>query len=256
MLKKRLIGVVTVMNGLAVQSFGYRRYLPLGRPDVIAKNLDRWGADEILLQCIDRSVNNLGPDFALLERVGKTGLSTPLIYSGGIRSHDEGIQAIKLGADRICLDAMLRDSPNEVVDLSQSLGAQALIAALPLAIEGNELHWLDYRQGKSIPIDAFPLKLLQEKLISEVLILDWKNEGFVNGFDLRILQKFLLLDVPIIAFGGLSEANQMHQILDRPQVIAVAIGNFLNYREHSVSHFKDQLAGIPLRMPVCFSNRS
>ena len=114
MLNKRLIGVVTVINGLAVQSFGYKRYLPLGKPEIVAKNLDRWGVDEILLQCIDRSIQNLPPDFALLERVGKTGLSTPVIYAGGILTHADGIKAIKLGADRICLDAMLRDSPNVI----------------------------------------------------------------------------------------------------------------------------------------------
>ena len=75
MLNKRLIGVVTVINGLAVQSFGYKRYLPLGKPEIAAKNLDRWGVDEILLQC--RSFDSkLTSDFALLERVGKTGLST------------------------------------------------------------------------------------------------------------------------------------------------------------------------------------
>ena len=32
-----------------MQSFGYRRYLPLGRPEVLVENLDRWGADEIVL---------------------------------------------------------------------------------------------------------------------------------------------------------------------------------------------------------------
>ncbi len=55
MLKKRLIGVVTVREGWAVQSFCYNRYLPLGRPEAIVENLDRWGADEILIHCIDRS---------------------------------------------------------------------------------------------------------------------------------------------------------------------------------------------------------
>ena len=40
MLKKRLIGVITVLNGWAVQSFGYKNYLPLGRPEVLAKNLE------------------------------------------------------------------------------------------------------------------------------------------------------------------------------------------------------------------------
>ena len=34
MLLKRLVGVVTVRRGIAVQSFGYQRWLPLGRPEV------------------------------------------------------------------------------------------------------------------------------------------------------------------------------------------------------------------------------
>ena len=55
MLKKRLIGVITVLDGWAVQSFGYKKYLPLGKPKILAKNLDNWGADEILIQSINRT---------------------------------------------------------------------------------------------------------------------------------------------------------------------------------------------------------
>lgn len=73
MLKKRLIGVVTVKHGWAVQSFGYRRHLPLGRPEVLVQNLDRWGADEILVQCIDRSASGLGPDLDVLGKISKLG---------------------------------------------------------------------------------------------------------------------------------------------------------------------------------------
>ena len=90
MIQKRLIGVITVKQGWAVQSFGYRRHLPMGRPEVVAENLDRWGVDEILLQCIDRSRHGLGPDLALLERISRKGLATPLIYQGGIRSVEIG----------------------------------------------------------------------------------------------------------------------------------------------------------------------
>ena len=60
MLRKRLIAVVTVLDGLAVQSFGYQRYLPLGKPECLVENLDRWGVDEIFVQVIDRSARNLG----------------------------------------------------------------------------------------------------------------------------------------------------------------------------------------------------
>ena len=68
MLKKRLIGIVLVKDGWAVQSFGYRRCLPLGKPECLVENLDRWGADEIFVLNIDRSTDNIGPDFELLKK--------------------------------------------------------------------------------------------------------------------------------------------------------------------------------------------
>ena len=49
MLNKRLIGVVTVINGLAVQSFGYKRYLPLGKPEIVAKNISSWRLNRCIL---------------------------------------------------------------------------------------------------------------------------------------------------------------------------------------------------------------
>jgi cyclase len=107
--KKRLMGVITVRHGWAVQSFGYGRYLPLGHPETLVENLDRWGADEILVQCIDRSTNGLGPDFALLERLGKLGIATPLIYAGGIRHVEDARLVIQTAADRVCVDALLHD---------------------------------------------------------------------------------------------------------------------------------------------------
>lgn len=249
MLKKRLIGVISVKDGWAVQSFSYKRYLPLGKPEVLAENLDRWGVDEILLQCIDRSSTGAGPDLALLERIGRKGLATPLIYAGGIHSADEGVEIIKRGADRICLDAMLHDTPELVPELSRRLGAQALIASLPLAVQGDEIAWLDYRTGASKPLQPEILQLLREKRVSEAMLIDWQHEGRAGGFDFRLLEQLPYLDVPLIAFGGLSEASQLRTALEFPGVVAVAIGNFLNYREHAVLRFKEQLAGIPLRMP-------
>src|SRR5690554_2349668 len=114
MLRKRLIGVVTVRNGWAVQSFGYRRYLPLGRPECLVENLDRWGADEILVQVIDRSAGERGPDFDLLARLGRLGLETPLIYGGGVASADHAVRAIQSGADRVTVDQALHRAPDEV----------------------------------------------------------------------------------------------------------------------------------------------
>jgi imidazole glycerol-phosphate synthase subunit HisF len=246
-LKKRLVGVVTVKDGLAVQSFGYDRYLPLGRPEILVENFDRWGADEILLQCIGRSHSALGPDLELLGRIGRLGLSTPLIYAGGISTVEHGTAAVQAAADRICIDAVLHDDIDAVAGLAEQLGAQALIASLPLSQEAGGLAWLDYRSGERRPLCPALLALLATGVISEALVIDWQHEGQAGGFDPSLLTDFPLAETPLIAFGGLSEVAQLRAVLQSPQVVAAAVGNFLSYREHAIQDLKRQLTGIALR---------
>jgi imidazole glycerol-phosphate synthase subunit HisF len=248
MLKKRLVGVVTVKNGWAVQSFGYSRYLPLGKPECLVENLDRWGADEILVQVIDRSTANSRPDFELLENLGELGLETPLIYGGGIRSVADGVKLIQLGADRIVVDALLHEDLFSIRSLSERLGAQALIASLPLSWNGNSVTWFDYRSKTSKLITDEVLVLIQSGVISEVLISDWQHEGFPGGFEQKLVEEFPLKGASIIAFGGLSKPEQIKVLLQSSEVTAVAIGNFLSYREHAIQEYKAALTGTPLRL--------
>jgi cyclase len=247
MMRKRLVAVVTVRDGIAVQSFRYGRYLPLGRPEVLVENLDRWGVDEIILQCIDRSPRKLGPDFPTLDRVSRRGLSTPLIYAGGISTVEQGVAAIQHGADRICIDAALHDCPKMAIELSSRLGAQALVAALPLAFEAGALRWRDYRTRADRQLSAAVLDLLDSRTVSEAMIIDWQHEGVAGGFDERLVAGFPLPEVNLIVFGGLSEAAQLRSVLGRPRVMAAAVGNFLSYREHAVQQLKSQLATLPVR---------
>ncbi len=250
MIKKRLVGVVTVRNGWAVQSISYNRYLPLGKPECLVENLDRWGADEIVVLVIDRSARNLGPDFQLLERLARLGLSTPLIYGGGIRSAEDGVRAIQAGADRLVVDALLHDNPAMVRYLSAQLGAQAIIAALPMARSGAASQWLDYRARTSTALSETIKQMLTSGVMSEALLIDWQHEGTRCGFDHDLIARFSLLDVPLIAFGGITDIGQITKILQHKQVAAVAIGNSLNYREHAIQELKVALSTAPLRLPT------
>lgn len=247
MLEKRLVGVVTVRDGWAVQSFGYGRYLPLGHPEVLVANLDRWGADEILLQCIDRSRAASGPDLELLAKVSSKGLSTPLIYAGGIRNAADAVGAVKAGADRVCLDALLHVDLPAALEVAEPLGAQAVIAALPLSWSALGVQWLDYARSHSRPPEPAVLEALRRGAISEALVIDWQADGRAGAFDTRLLESPVLQGIPLIAFGGLSDAAMVHSVLSMSNVVAVAQGNFLNYREHAVQALKEQLQGLPVR---------
>lgn len=256
MLKKRLIGVVTVKDGWAVQSFGYQRYLPLGKPECLIKNLDRWGADEILVQVIDRSSQKVEPDFSLLKSIGKLGLSTPLIYGGGIRNVADGVNVIHYGADRLVVDALLHDDLQEVQHLSERLGAQALITSLPLSWQDGKLKWFDYRTKTRMAIADQLLATIQSGLISEILISDWLHEGQANSFEPNLVKNFPLQNIPIIAFGGLSDPVQMAELLLQPNIVAIAVGNFLNYQEQAIQKYKQAIASEQIRNPIYASKYS
>lgn len=250
MLKKRLIGVVTIKNGWAVQSFGYRRYLPLGKPECMVENLDRWGADEILVQVIDRSVSGCGPDYELLEKLARLGLSTPLIYGGGLRTVEEGVRVIQSGADRLTVDALLHVDLSVVRGLSDRLGAQALIASIPMAMGAQGPEWLNYRGKTTALMSEALVEAIEQGMVSEVLLTDWQHEGAPYGFDDTLIDLFAYKKVSLIAFGGISSAEQMKSLLARPNVVAVAVGNFLSYREHAIQQFKAALASTALRPSV------
>lgn len=249
MLRKRLIGVVTVRNGWAVQSFGYRRYLPLGRPECLVENLDRWGADEILVQVIDRSAGDRGPDFDLLARLGRLGLETPLIYGGGIASADHAVRAIQSGADRVTVDQALHRVPDEVRRMSARLGAQALIAAVPVRFADSVLRH-DYLTRQCLPFGESVPALIAERVVSELMLIDWQNEGGLTGFEPARLGELPCPEVPLILFGGFTDPALTRRFLEHPAVAAVAVGNPFAYREHAYQSYKRAVASAALRPPV------
>ncbi len=250
MLSKRLIGTVTVRRGLAVQSFGYQYYLPLGKPECLVENLDRWGADEILIQDIDRTSSDSGPNIELIKKISACNISTPIIYAGGITSAKEAVNVIQSGAERVCIDSLLHSNPAEVCNIAAALGTQAVLASIPVAMnKKGKPCWYNYNTQKLKTKDLSLAKLLKEKYLSELIIIDKEHEGTPNGFNFNLLPFINDIDVPAIIFGGLNNTDQLKKLLIDHRISAVAVGNFLNYKEHSIQSYKKKLTSMPIRPP-------
>ena len=247
MLRKRLLGAVVVRQGWAVQSFGYRRWLPLGKPECLVENRDRWGADGIVVLAIDR--RDQGPDLQLIEGLGALGLSTPLTYGGGLSTEEHARAAVRAGAERLVLDAVLSHDPNAVAAMASAVGVQALVASLPLVRrENGEVLHLQYTSGSQAPLAPSIRQMLATEQVSEVLVIDAMGEGSSQGFTSELLDTVQIhTALPLLAFGGLAEASQMSTLLSRPQVAGVVVGNALNYREHSIGNLKAALTDHQLR---------
>lgn len=228
---KRMVGVVAVKNGWAVQSIGYSRYRPIGRVETVVENLDRWHLDEVLVISIDRTRHGLGPDFDLLDRLSKRPLATPLCMAGGIGSVEDAIRLVRGGADRVCMDVLFRQNPSACRDISSAIGRQAVIRAQPVHFVSHDVHLqaFDYRDATNSPIDENYFDATMP-YFSELLLVDWQSEGRRGRFRESLLDG-LSEDLQVICFGGISEPEQVQRLVQRTNVSAVAIGNFLNYQE-------------------------
>lgn len=87
MLKKRVIATLAVKDGIVVQSIGFRKYLPVGRPEIAVEYLNHWGIDEILYLDISASRERRGPDFAQIRKAARH-CRVPLTIGGGISQVD------------------------------------------------------------------------------------------------------------------------------------------------------------------------
>jgi len=255
MLKKRIIGSIAVLNGWAVQSISYNRYLPLGRPEVIAQNLDRWGADEILIQCIDRSKNSNGPDFSTLSKIANAGITTPLIYAGGIKDNLDAINVIKHGADRVMFDALLNHDLTEIIKSAQILGSQALLGCIPVSYNQGKIYRFNYLTKITEPLTNEYLEKIYSSSISELLLVDFLNEGLEKSFNFKIFQssKITNIKIPILIFGGISTPGIASKILKQDNIAGVSIGNFLSYKENSIEYFKTAINNPSIRKHKFFT---
>ena len=246
MLRQRLLGSIFVRNGIAVQSFGYKKWLPLGDVGCLVKNLDDWGADGIVVLSIDRK--SKGPDYQLLKRLSELKLSTPLSYGGGITTVEHAKSAVQLGAERLVLDSALSTSKDQIKQMAAAVGQQALIGCVPLLRTecGINSHWKHWNKS-SQPITEWLQDNVWTDYISEILTVDVMSDGSLQGPNPILWEELISLDLPILASGGFSNSEQILEVLTTPKVAAAVIGNSLNYKENSIKILKEKLQLLPLR---------
>ncbi|MDF3820161.1 HisA/HisF-related TIM barrel protein [Leptospira sp. 96542] len=246
--KKRLIGSILIKDGIAVQSFSYQRYLPLGNPVILAENLDRWGVDEIVILSIDNSKCGVEPDLGLLNSIARR-VNTPIAYGGGIKNLDQALGVIHSGADRIIVDQLYFNDISQINSIAESIGSQAVIISLPCSLTKGIVSHLNYRTKTLKEINPYSLPLVNQFVASEFLLVDYMNEGSSNSFTDQLVEYFPQ-DISLICYGGISEGNQVERLLNKQNVAAVCIGNFLNYKEHYFQNIKLEISKNFLRNPI------
>ena len=251
MLKKRVIASLILKDGIAVQSIGFKRYLPIGSIVIAAEFLNKWGVDEIIILDIDATKKNRKPNFDLMSQVSSK-IFVPLTVGGGIKSLDDIRRLIHGGADKISINKLAIENPKIINEASNIFGNQCVVVAMDVKNKNGKYEvYMD--NGKN-PTGINPLtwaKKIEKLGAGEILVNSIDNDGSKLGYDLKIIKKISDgVNIPVIALGGAGRPSHFLEAFTKGNVLAVAASNFFHFTEHSPIIVKSYLRkhGIDVRL--------
>lgn len=254
MLRTRLIACIVVKDGIAVQSIGFNRFLPIGSPAVLAENLNRWGVDEIVLQDISKPRTGETPSIFFIRSVAAECL-VPLTVAGGVGGVDDVRDAVFSGADKVAINTAAIEDPKVVETAAERFGAQCIVASIDAKENGSSgpggyevfTHGGAKATGEAPAVVA---KRLEDHGAGEILINAIHRDGTKQGYDLALIEQVTeAVTIPVIVCGGVGHPEHFVEGAKVPGVTAVAAANFFSFTEHSVLTAKAFLAqnGVGLR---------
>jgi cyclase len=242
MLKKRITANLVVKNGIVVQSIGFRKYLPVGKPAIAIEFLNQWGIDEIILTDISASARGNGPDFDMIKKATQK-CFVPLTIGGGITHINHIKELMNCGADKIALNQAALCKAELITEAANIFGNQCVVVSIDGIKTPEGYRVYDYLQKKITTHEPGSFaRLTEEAGAGEILINSVDRDGSYLGYDLDLVNKVCAhVRIPVIACGGAKNATHMVDVLKHTKATAASAGNFFHFTEHSVNITKAQI---------------
>lgn len=250
MLKKRVVAVLVVKNGIVVQSIGFKKYLPVGKPAIAIEFLNQWGIDEIALLDITARKKGALPDFEMIKHAAKKGF-VPLTVGGGITKVDDIKELMHCGADKISLNSTAITHPELVTEAALLFGNQCVVVSIDAVKTTEGYRVYDYLNKTTLALNpsAFA-KNLEARGAGEILINSVDRDGSYKGFDTELIASVCdVVTIPVICCGGAKNANDFVKVFSETHASAAAAANFFHFTEHSVNQTKANILNqLPVRL--------
>jgi cyclase len=251
-LKKRLIACLLIREGLIVQSIGFNRYLPIGRPRFPIEFVVKWDVDEIVLLDMSATPEGRGPDQVVLSLLSRY-CFVPLTVGGGIRSVDDVRRTVRAGADKVCVNTHAIERPAVISEIADVFGNQCVVVSMDCRLEPGGRYQVYTRSGTR-PTGKSPVEWAQdvERLgAGEIFLNSIDRDGSKRGYDIDLIRSVTdAVAIPVIACGGVGGHSDFAAGVLEGGASAVAAANIFHYIEHSTIVAKAHLlrAGVDVRL--------
>lgn len=261
MLKKRLIPVLLLQNGLLVRSEHFRIHQVIGNPIHEAERFNQWSVDELIYLDISRSdfydlrrddqkVRGLSNPLSIIEEVSKT-CFMPLTWGGRIRNLDDIRARINQGADKIAINSEALRKPELITEGARCFGSQAMVISIDSrrTATGEMEVYIDGGRTATGLHPARWARRAEELGAGEVLLQSIDRDGSGEGYDVELIEAVAgATTIPVIACGGVGRYEHYVDGI-KAGASAVAAANIWHFKELSDRGGKRALAkaGVDVR---------
>lgn len=238
MLRNRLITALTFNHGVLFRT-------KLFQPDYryTANFIDAWSIDEIILLDITRpEEREVGVFEQVIESFAKKSF-VPLCAGGGIKSTSDAKRFLDSGADKISVNTILHDDPNEVKSIISKFGQQCVVGSIDVKIKDNKYKvWKNCGREETDHNAGDFAAYLEEIGCGEIFVTsidrDGSLEGYENGLSLEVTSS---TNLPVILCGGAGKWNDFLDGFNLGKASAVATTNIYHFTEKSIQSAKQYL---------------
>lgn len=251
MLKRRLIPVLFLQNGLMVRSERFVEHQVIGHPISHVERLVQWDVDELIIMdiskeaetyAIKRDDHKLKGSDSLLEfiaRIAET-CAVPLTFGGQVRTFNDVHVRILNGADKVILNSILAEKPSLVREAVEAFGSQAVVAAIDYRmVEGDPIVFTHHASENTGQTASAWAQRAEQLGAGEIFINAVDRDGTARGYDIDVINEIVdAVEIPIIACGGAGHQRHFQECFEKTQASAVAAGNIFHFTENAYPRAK------------------
>lgn len=242
MLKTRLIPCIITKNELVVQSFGFKKYLPIGNVKTAIDFFVNWDVDEIVVIDIDASRNGRNPNIDLIKKATKE-CFVPLTIGGGIKTIEHIRDLLKAGTDKVSINSEALRNSSFIKEASNIFGSQCITVSIDAIHTNDEYKVFNYLTQSPLDINVVTWAKQAESLgAGEILLNSVDRDGSRQGYDTELLRSVSdNVSIPVIALGGIGRFDQLADGAIKGKCQALAAANIFQHMEHSTIAAKAQM---------------
>jgi cyclase len=261
MLKKRLIPVLLLMNGMLVRSEKFHTHQVLGNPIHEVERFNEWNVDELIyidisrvneydLRRSDSKVSPLTNPMDILDQVSRT-CFMPLTWGGRIRSIEDMRERFLRGADKIVINTSAFENPTLIQDGAQIFGRQAIVVSIDAKkhLNGEYEVYTNCGRTPTGKLVAEWAAQVEGAGAGEIFLQSIDEDGMGEGYDTDVIQLVCSkVNIPVIACGGVGRFEDYAAGIEAG-ASAVAAANLWHFKELADRAGKRALAkaGIQVR---------